>query len=91
MDKNTIIGIVLIFAIFIGFSIYNSSRLNKSYQQIMEVADSLYSEGDMENARAEYINALRFKPNDPAAVAKVNEINRILGFSPDPNRTAKEK
>ena len=36
----------------------------------------------MENARAEYINALRYKPNQPEAVAKVNEINRILGFAP---------
>lgn len=81
MDKNTIIGIILIFAIFIGFSVYNSSRLNKSYKKIIEVADSLYAEGDMENARAEYINALRFKPNEPFAVSKVNEINQILGFT----------
>ncbi|NMC37024.1 MAG: membrane protein insertase YidC [Bacteroidales bacterium] len=91
MDKNTIIGIVLIFAIFIGFSVYNSSRLNKSYEQIMEVADSLYAEGDMENARAEYINALRFKPNEPTAVAKVNEINKLLGFSTEPTPAEKEK
>ncbi len=91
MDKNTIIGIVLIFAIFIGFSVYNSSRLNKSYEQIMEVADSMYAEGDMENARAEYINALRFKPNEPTAVAKVNEINRILGFATDRAPAEKEK
>ncbi|HPM87071.1 MAG: membrane protein insertase YidC [Bacteroidales bacterium] len=84
MDKNTIIGIVLIFAIFIGFSMYNSSRLNKSYEKIMIAADSLYARGEMENARAEYINALRFKPNESAAVAKVNEINRILGFVTDP-------
>lgn len=91
MDKNTIIGIVLIFAIFIGFSVYNSSRLNKSYEKIIEVADSLYAEGDMENARAEYINALRFKPNEPTAVAKVNEINRILGFAADPSLAEKEK
>jgi YidC/Oxa1 family membrane protein insertase len=81
MDKNTIIGIILIFAIFIGFSIYNSNRLNKSYEKVISVADSLYAEGDLENARAEYINALRFKPNQPEVVAKVNELNRQLGFS----------
>lgn len=84
MDKNTITGLVLIFLIFIAFSIYNSSRLNKSYEKIIEVADSLYARGDMENARAEYINALRFKPNKPEVVAKVNEINQILGFAPRP-------
>lgn len=81
MDRNTIIGIVLIFAIFIGFSIYNSNRLNKSYEKIISVADSLYAAGDLENARAEYINALRFKPNEPAAVSKVNELNGKLGFN----------
>jgi len=82
MDKNTITGIILILAIFIGFSIFNNSRMTKSYKAVIEVADSLYSAGDMENARAEYINALRYKPNQPEAVARVNEINRILGFAP---------
>lgn len=86
MDKNTITGIILIFAIFIGFSIYNSSRLTKQYKKVIEVADSLYAKGDMENARAEYINALRYKPNQPEAVAKVNEINQILGFNKPQNR-----
>jgi YidC/Oxa1 family membrane protein insertase len=87
MDKNTITGIILIFAIFIGFSIYNSHRMNKSYKEVIEVADSLYAKGDLANARAEYINALRYKPNHPEAVAKVNEINRLLGFAPDTEKT----
>lgn len=82
MDRNTITGLILIFAVFIGFSIYNGSRMNKSYKAVIEVADSLYAAGDLENARAEYINALRFKPNQPEAVGKVNEINRMLGFVP---------
>ncbi len=80
MDKNTITGLVLIFLIFIGFSIFNSSRLNKTYEKVIVTADSLYSEGDLENARAEYINALRYKPNSPDAIARVNEINQTLGF-----------
>ena len=82
MDRNTITGLILICAIFIGFSIYNGSRMNKAYESVVEVADSLYNAGDLENARAEYINALRFKPNQADAVAKVNEINRLLGFAP---------
>ncbi len=80
MDRNTITGLILIFAVFIGFSIYNGSRMNKSYNSVIEVADSLYNAGDLENARAEYINALRFKPNQPEAIARVNEINSALGF-----------
>jgi YidC/Oxa1 family membrane protein insertase len=86
MDKNTITGIILIFAIFIGFSIYNGNKMNKSYKAVIEVADSLYAKGDMENARAEYINALRYKPNQPEAVAKVTEINRLLGLVPAPEK-----
>ncbi len=87
MDKNTITGLILIFAIFIGFSVFNGSRMNKSYKEVIEVADSFYAKGDLENARAEYINALRFKPNQPEAVAKVNEINKKLGFTPSPEKT----
>ncbi len=86
MDKNTITGIILIFAIFIGFSIFNGNRMNKSYKKVITVADSLYKEGDLENARAEYINALRYKPNQPEAVAKVNLINQMLGFAPSPEK-----
>ncbi len=83
MDKNTITGLVLIFLIFIGFSIFNSSRLNKTYSRVIVTADSLYARGEFENARAEYINALRYKPNSPDAVARVNEINQKLGFVQD--------
>ncbi len=83
MDRNTITGIILIFLIFIGFSIFNSNRLNKSYEKVVTVADSMYAVGDLENARAEYMNALRYKPNHPDAIARVNEINLKLGFVQD--------
>lgn len=86
MDKNTITGIILIFVIFIGFSIYNSSRMTRSFNKTIVVADSLYKKGDFENARAEYINALRFKPNQPRAVEMVNELNQKLGFIPAPEK-----
>jgi YidC/Oxa1 family membrane protein insertase len=80
MDRNTITGIILIFVIFIGFSIYNNSSRNKSYVKTIEVAESYYAKGELENARAEYINALRYKPNEPVALAKVNELNLKLGI-----------
>jgi YidC/Oxa1 family membrane protein insertase len=87
MDRNTITGIVLIFAIFIGFSIYNSSRMNKSYEKAVDLAESYYEKGELETARAEYINALRFKPNQPDAIAKINEINLKLGIAPEIQKT----
>jgi YidC/Oxa1 family membrane protein insertase len=81
MDRNTITGIILIFAIFIGFSIYNSNRAGKQFEKAVQNAESYYAKGEFENARAEYINALRFKPNQPDALAKINEINLKLGIS----------
>jgi len=83
MDRNTITGIILIFAIFIGFSVYSNSRMNKQYDKAVQDAESYYAKGEFENARAEYINALRFKPNQPDAIAKVNEINLKLGIISD--------
>ncbi len=81
MDRNTITGIILIFAIFVGFSIYNNSRQNKGYEKAVQVAETYYAKGELEHARAEYINALRFKPNQPDAIAKINEINLKLGIT----------
>jgi CHASE3 domain sensor protein len=52
MDRNTITGIILIFAIFVGFSIYNSNKLNKGYEKAIQVAESYYAKGELENARA---------------------------------------
>jgi len=83
MDRNTITGLILIFAIFIGFSVYNSSRQNKQYEKTVVVADQYYARGDLEAARSEYIKALAFKPNQPDAIARVNEINLKLGILPE--------
>jgi len=83
MDRNTITGIILIFLIFIGFSIFNSSRLNRGFEKAIKVAETYYDKGELENARAEYINALRFKPNQPDAIAKINQLNLELGIVTD--------
>lgn len=87
MDRNTITGLILIFAIFIGFSVYNNSRLNKEYNKAVQNAETFYAKGEYENARAEYINALRFKANQPDAIAKINEINLKLGITSENSKT----
>ncbi|HRR92608.1 MAG TPA: hypothetical protein P5348_01355, partial [Bacteroidales bacterium] len=79
MDKNTITGLILIFLIFIGFSIYNNHRLEKIYKSKVVLADSLYEAGDYEKARAEYMYALNLRPNNPEVAIKINDINRLLG------------
>ncbi len=82
MDRNTITGLILIFAIFIGFSFYNNHRINKAYDNSVSSAESFMAKGEFEEARTEYINALRFKPNQADAIAKINELNLRLGIKP---------
>jgi len=83
MDRNTITGLILIFVIFIAFSIFNSSRLNKQYEKTIVVAESYYAQGDWETARSEYMKALGIKPNQPDAISRINEINLKLGIVPE--------
>jgi len=87
MDRNTITGLILIFVIFIGFSLYNSNRMNKAFEKALVVADADYAKGNLEAARTEYIDALRFKPNQPDALAKINEINLRLGNTPEKQKS----
>jgi YidC/Oxa1 family membrane protein insertase len=82
MDKNTIIGIILIILIFIASSIINNARLNKGYQKAIEVAEAEVAKGNLEQARTEYVNALRYKPNQPDVLKKLNELNIQLGITP---------
>ena len=78
MDRNTITGLGLIFVIFIGASLFNNSRVTKAFEKSMHSADSLYEAGKYELARTEYLKALNYKPNAPAAAEKVNEINGMF-------------
>ena len=87
MDKNTITGIVLIFLIFIGFSIFNTSRKNKTFEKTIVVADSLFKKGDLERARAEYMNAMRLKPNQADVLLKLKEIDLKLGIAGTESKT----
>jgi YidC/Oxa1 family membrane protein insertase len=83
MDKNTITGIVLIFLIFIGFSLYNSSRLNKEYEKAIAAAEAEAGKGNLERARTYYVDALRYKPNQPEVLKKLSDLNVKLGITPE--------
>jgi YidC/Oxa1 family membrane protein insertase len=80
MDRNTITGIVLIFLIFLGFSLYNNHRTGKFFEAETEYADSLYAAGNYDQARESYIRALNFKPKDQPTINKVMELNNRLGL-----------
>ena len=87
MDKNTIIGIVLIFLIFMGFSMFNNARLKKGYNEAVELAKTEIVNGNLEKAKTQYINALRFKPNDPVVLEELNKLNLELGITQAPQTT----
>jgi len=87
MDRNTVTGLILIFLIFIGFSLYNTNKVNKAFEKALAVADADYAKGNLETARTEYIDALRFKQNQPDALAKINEINLKLGNTPEKQKS----
>lgn len=91
MDRNTITGIILIFAIFIGFSMYNNHRLNNAYEKVVAEAEESYSKGDIEKARTAYYEALRLKPNQPEIVSRLNEINDQLGIVTDSTGAVQEQ
>ena len=80
MDRNTITGIILIFLIFLGFSLYNNHRTGKFFEAETEYADSLYAAGNYDQARESYIRALNFKPKDQPTMNKVIELNNRLGL-----------
>lgn len=80
MDRNTITGIILIFLIFLGFSLYNNHRTGKFFEAETEYADSLYAAGNYDEARESYIRALNFKPKDQPTMNKVIELNNRLGL-----------
>ncbi|MGA1976540.1 MAG: membrane protein insertase YidC [Bacteroidales bacterium] len=79
MDKNTIIGLVLIFLVFIGFGIYNGNRFNNEFRNAVKSAETDVTDGNLDKARAEYVNALKFKPNQPDVLAKIQELDAKLG------------
>ncbi len=77
MDRNTVTGLILIFAIFIGFSMFNNYKQKKSYESTMHIADSLYDARAYEDALVEYQKALKYKQATPEAIEKINTINSI--------------
>ncbi|HUW92976.1 MAG TPA: membrane protein insertase YidC [Bacteroidales bacterium] len=81
MDKNTITGLVLIFAIFFGFSIYNNQKTGKIFNREVATADSLYAAGNYSKARDSYITALGYRPKDQKSIARLTELNGKLGLN----------
>ena len=50
-------------------------------KKLLQLQNLIMPKENLKHARAEYINALRFKPNQPDVIAKINEINLKLGIT----------
>jgi YidC/Oxa1 family membrane protein insertase len=88
MDKNSIIGIVLIFLVFIGYGVYNDSKNTKIFKAEVQYADSLYNAGNLNDSRSAYQTALRYKPKDAHAISRVTELNEKLSVPERKSETA---
>ena len=75
MDKNSIIGVALIFLVFIGYGIFNNKKNDKIFKAEVQYADSLYNAGNYNDSRTAYLTALRYKPKDQHAISRVTELN----------------
>ena len=81
MDKNTIIGLLLIGAIFIGFSFYNTGKVKKAYKKEITRADSLYQAGQYSTARNAYTRALRLVRSDRHSLSRIGMIDSIMAVN----------
>ena len=75
MDKNSIIGIILIAAIFILFGWFNTQKTRKAYEDEISVADSLFDARNYEAARLAYRKALTYKVNEEYVYERIGSIN----------------
>ncbi len=80
MDRNTIVGLLLIGLLFVIFSYYNSSKRNKAYQQELHTADSLYQVQKYQQARETYLKAINIKPSELYPRKKVTQIDSLVAL-----------
>ncbi len=88
MDKNTIIGILLIGIIFIGYSYFNNKRLTKTYEKEIVYADSLFEVQDYGEAIAAYRKASSYRPKERYPYTRIDEINEIMGYNAPEKQTS---
>ncbi len=78
MDRNTVIGLLLIGLLFVIFSYFNSNQRKISYDKELHVADSLYEVQKYDQARGTYLKALSFEPSEEYPRNRVTQIDSII-------------
>lgn len=74
MDKNTIVGLLLIFGLFLGYSFYSSNQTRKAREAQMKEAEAKAAEAAKENPRTTVQLADSLK-KEQAAAAQAAESN----------------
>ncbi len=90
MDRNSIIGIILIILVFVGAAAYNGNRTNKFFKQEVEYADSLYNNGNLTEARNAYLSALSYKPKDEYVLNRIAELTPRVEKPQDQNAVSSD-
>jgi len=78
MDKNTILGLIMIGVILIGFQYYSTSQSKKHFEKELISADSLFKLKEYEKAKTAYENAAKYNPAAPYPKQKLIEIAKII-------------
>lgn len=86
MDRNSIIGLVLIGVILIGFQWYSTYTAEKSYEVKIALADSLYEAGQLNSARAEYDKARQLMPANPYPKQRLYDIDLVMNPPKEANQ-----
>jgi YidC/Oxa1 family membrane protein insertase len=79
MDRNTIIGLLLIGAILIGFQYYNTHEMEKNFEEKIVLADSLFKTEHYKEARELYKKAAEYQPSAAYPKNQVDKIADLLG------------
>lgn len=78
MDRNSIIGLVLIGVILIGFQWYSTHTAQQAYDAKIVLADSLFKTGQLNSAKTEYDKARQLMPANPYPKQRIFEIDQVL-------------
>ncbi len=79
MDKNTIVGLLLIGVILVGFQYYNTYNMEQKFEENIEMADSLFDAENYAEARRAYRKAASFQTASAYPKNQLIKIAEILG------------
>jgi len=90
MDKNKIIGFVLIALLFGTYILYNNRNTKLAYEGELKIADSLANANQYEEAINRYSKALSYKPEEEYPRQKIKELGAKIAPKNDEKKSIKK-